>query len=181
MPNFDEHDLEWSERLQDWLDGELAPSEQAAFDAHLATCERCQTQLRKLESLDAALRTAAPPVSLDSSFDARLFAQIDEIDEARRAAARQRVQAEIQAELQVLARNWRRTLATIIPGIIAGIALAFAFASYFETADWVRALAERGAGEIGRANAMFIHALLTSAVGGAIGYAVARWMAPNRL
>lgn len=181
MPEFDQHDLEWTERLQDWLDGELAPSESAELDAHLASCERCQTQLRELESLDAALRSAAPPVALDSSFDARLLAQIDEIDEARRAAARQRIQTEVQAELQLLARNWRRTLATIIPGIIAGIALAFALASYFETADWVRALAERSAGEIGRTNALFLHALLTSAIGGAIGYVVARWMTPNRL
>lgn len=181
MNKLDEHDLEWSERLQDWLDGELAPSEQAEFDAHLASCEHCRAQLEALQSLDAALRTAAPPVALDSSFDANLFSQIDAIDEAQRAAARQRLQAELQSELQTLASNWRRTLATIIPGVIAGIALAFGLASYFETADWVRALADQSAGEIGRSNALFVHALLTSGIGGAIGYTVARWMTPSRL
>jgi anti-sigma factor RsiW len=177
----DEHDLDWNERLQDWLDGELDSSEQAEFDTHVASCTRCREKLRQFERMDEALRAATPPISLDNSFDARLFAQIDEADGARRAAARERVQAEIQTELQLLTRNWRQTLGTIIPGIIAGIALAFAFTVYFDTADWVRALADESAGEIGRTNAMFVHALLTSGVGAAIGYVVARWLTPSRL
>lgn len=174
----DEHDLDWNDRLQDWLDGELDASEQAVLDTHVASCTRCQEKLRRFERLDEALRAATPPISLDNSFDARLFAQIDEADEARRAAARERVQAEIQTELQLLTRNWRQTLGTIIPGIIAGIALAFALAVYFDTAEWVRALADQSAGEIGRTNALFVHALLTSGVGAAIGYVVARWLTP---
>jgi anti-sigma factor RsiW len=174
----DEHDLDWNDQLQDWLDGELDSSARAQLDTHVASCASCQAKLRQFERLDDALQAATPPIALDSSFDARLFAQIDEADEARRAAAREQVQAEIQTELQLLARNWRRTLGAIIPGVIAGIALAFALAIYFDTADWARALADQSAGEIGRTNALFIHALLTSGIGAAIGYVVARWLTP---
>ena len=74
----DEHDNDWNERLQDMLDGELESSAQAEFDTHVASCTRCREKLRQFERMDEALQAAAPPISLDSSFDARLFAQIDE-------------------------------------------------------------------------------------------------------
>lgn len=173
-----DHDLDWNDRLQDWLDGELDSADQAAFDTHLASCVRCQTRLGRLKSLDQALQRAAPPVSLDASFDKRLFAAIDDIDEARRAAARERVQAEIQSELQLLARNWRQTLGAIVPGIVAGIALAFSLAAYFGTSELMQTLVAESAGEVGRSSAGFIHLLLTSTIGAAIGYTVARWLAP---
>jgi anti-sigma factor RsiW len=173
-----EHDFDWNDRLQDWLDGELDPGEQARFDAHLAGCARCTGGLARLQALDLSLRSAAPPPTLDSAFDAKLFAEIDKIDEARRAAARERVQAEIQTELKLLTQNWRRTLGLIVPGVIAGIALAFALAGYFDTAEWTRELATKTAGEIGPSTASFIHMLMTSVVGAAIGYVVARWLTP---
>ena len=173
-----DHDLEWNDCLQDGLDGELDPAEQASFDTHVASCPRCQTRLKRLESLDQALQNAAPPVSLDASFDARLFAKIDDVDETRRAAARERVQSEMQLELQLLARNWRRTLGVIVPGIIAGIALAFSLAAYFDTSELMRTLVAESASDVGSAGATFIHMLLTSMVGAAIGYTVARWLTP---
>lgn len=172
-----DHDLEWGERLQDWLDGDLAPEEQAQLEAHLDTCAECQSQLEALKAVDEALVAAAPRLKLDESFDARLFAEISSDDEARRAAARERVQKELEAGLTSLARDWRRTLAIIIPGVLAGIALAFGLAEYFGTADWVQSITARGAGEIGALNASYVHAIATSAIGAATGYLVAKWLA----
>lgn len=171
-----DHDLDWNERLQDWLDGDLAAGEQAQVEAHVDSCNACQEQLAALKAVDEALVAAAPRLTLDEDFDARLFAQISSDDEARRAAARERVQQELEAGLTRLARDWRRTLAIIIPGVLAGIALAFGLAEYFDTAEWVQSMTARSAGEIGMLNAMHLHALLTSAIGAATGYLVARWL-----
>lgn len=173
----DAHDLEWNDRLQDWLDGDLAPDEATQVEAHVDTCDACQAQLAALKEMDQALIAAAPRLKLDESFDARLFAQISSEDEARRAAARERVQQELEAGLASLARDWRRTLAIVIPGVLAGIALAFGLAEYFGTAEWVQSLTARGAGEIGTLNASHLHAIATSAIGAATGYLVARWLA----
>lgn len=176
MTTHNEHEFQWHSRLQDWLDGALAADEQVAVDAHLETCHACREQLRTLRTLDTALQEAAPQLSLGAGFDARVFAQIDAENHAQRAFERARVQAEIEAQLAQLARDWRRTLGVLIPGVLAGIALAFGFAAYFETADWVRELTAHSTGEIGVANATFLHALLTSGVGAGIGYAVANWL-----
>lgn len=172
-----DHDLEWSERLQDWLDGELAPDERAFVEAHTESCDACRKHLAALSALDGALAAAAPRMSLDESFDARLFAHIASDDEARRAAAREQLQQEIEAGFAKLARDWRRTLGLIIPSVLAGIALAFGLAAYFGTAEWVQSMTAQSAGEIGVLNAMHLHVLLTSAIGAATGYVVARWLA----
>lgn len=171
------HELEWSDRLQDWLDGALAPDEQGSVESHLATCASCREHLDALRALDTELSEATPRLSLDASFDARVFAQIASADEARLAADRRRLQAELESDLARLAKQWRRTLAIIAPGVLAGIALAFGLAEYFDTAEWMRSLTAQSAGEIGIVNATHLHMLLTSAVGAAIGYLVARWLA----
>jgi anti-sigma factor RsiW len=171
-----EHDLEWNDRLQDWLDGESDERERALAESHVASCESCQQRLRELEGLDAALDDLAPRLTLDETFDARLFAKIDEASEAQRSQARTRAQAEFQAELYALSRNWRRTLTTILPSVLAGIAIALALAMYFDTAEWTQQFATESAGEIKGVDASFVHLLLTSMIGAAIGYVVARWM-----
>jgi anti-sigma factor RsiW len=172
------HDLDWNEQLQDWLDGELTHEERARVEAHIESCPSCQQQLAVLKSLDDALVHAAPRLSLDQDFDARLFAQIESDDEARRAAARERVRQELEQGLTKLTRDWRRTLATIIPSVLAGVAIAFGLAEYFDTAAWARSMMAESAGEIGAINAMHLHTILTSAIGAATGYVIARWLTP---
>ena len=45
----------WTERLSDYLDGELSPADRAACDAHLAQCAECRTVL---DELRLVIRTA---------------------------------------------------------------------------------------------------------------------------
>ncbi|NLG77159.1 MAG: hypothetical protein GX535_13065 [Xanthomonadaceae bacterium] len=174
-----DHDLEWNDRLQDWLDGDLAADERTAVEAHVGACDACKEQLALLRTLDASLVAALPRLALDESFDARLFERISSVDEARRAADRARVRQELEADLTKLARDWRHTLAIVIPSVLAGIALAFGLAAYFDTAEWAQTLTARGAGEIGAINATHLHLLLTSAIGAATGYVIARWLTPS--
>lgn len=53
----------FTERLSDYLDGELAPEERVAIDAHLARCTDCQTTLAELREVVATARRLqdAPP------------------------------------------------------------------------------------------------------------------------
>ncbi|PYO97928.1 MAG: hypothetical protein DMD60_05580 [Gemmatimonadetes bacterium] len=39
---------QWTDRLSEYLDGELAPAEQTALEAHLASCDACRTTLEEL-------------------------------------------------------------------------------------------------------------------------------------
>ena len=51
--------IHWTERLSDYLDGELAPAERAACDAHLASCQECRTALEELQLVASLARTDA--------------------------------------------------------------------------------------------------------------------------
>jgi anti-sigma factor RsiW len=44
--------------LSAWVDGELGQSEKLQVDAHLATCERCRTEVARFERLSAMVREA---------------------------------------------------------------------------------------------------------------------------
>ena len=48
------------ERLDAFVDGELAPEEREAFAAHLATCAECQREMHDLMMLQALAETHAP-------------------------------------------------------------------------------------------------------------------------
>src|SRR4051812_20888235 len=169
-----DHQLDWNDRLQDWLDGDSLESG-AEVEQHLGTCEICQQELERLQTLESSLMSELPRPHLDASFDARLFEKIEGMDEARRAAARERVEAERQQSLEALARSWRRTLAFVLPGILGGIALAFALAGYLDASGITSRLAEQGASELG-GNASMIQTLLTGLLGAAFGGLMARWV-----
>jgi hypothetical protein len=58
------HD-EWNDRLSEYIDGELEPSERRALEAHLAGCAECRTDLATLRAVvtRAGSLTDAPPAS----------------------------------------------------------------------------------------------------------------------
>jgi anti-sigma factor RsiW len=78
-----------TDALQDALDGRLAPEARAAFDAHVASCERCRRELEALRWTKAHVAAAADrmldmPVDLDS----RLREALDAEDRGSAVAVR---------------------------------------------------------------------------------------------
>ena len=175
--NDPEHHQDWNDRLQDWLDGDLAGVDAPVFEAHLASCELCQQQLAGFQELEDTLQAGLPRLSLDEAFDARLFAQIDAVDESQRAAARQKIEQELQNNLRALSRSWRRTLAFVVPGIVGGIALAFVLMGYLDASGLTGKLVAEGASELGSNSANLIHALFIAVMGASVGGVMAGWLA----
>ena len=58
------HD-EWNDRLSEYIDGELEPSERQSLEAHLAGCAECRTDLASLRAVvtRAEALTDTPPAS----------------------------------------------------------------------------------------------------------------------
>jgi hypothetical protein len=56
---------EWNDRLSEYIDGELAPSERRALEAHLPDCAECRADVDALRAVIARARslTDAPPTS----------------------------------------------------------------------------------------------------------------------
>jgi len=171
-----EHHLEWNDRLQDWLDGDLSDADAAALQAHMTDCALCNARAEELQELDRSLAGTAPHLTLDAAFDAKLFAQIDAIDDSKRAEARRRVEQELQQNLQTLARGWRRALLFIVPGVVAGIALAFGLTSWLSDASVMQALVTQSA-KLGEGNSGLVHLAVTTLVGAGLGGMIARWLA----
>jgi anti-sigma factor RsiW len=171
------HDIQWNDRLQDWLDGELNAADTAALRAHMANCAECRQRADELQALDRSLSSAAPRVALNDSFDAKIFAQLDAIDETQRAEARRRLEQELQQNLHALARGWRRALLFVVPGVIAGVALAFALAGWLDTGGVMRALIVESAAEFGTDNSGQVRLIVMTVLGAGLGGLIARWLA----
>jgi hypothetical protein len=56
---------EWNDRLSEYIDGELAPSERRALEAHLPDCAECRADVDALRAVIARARslTDTPPTS----------------------------------------------------------------------------------------------------------------------
>jgi anti-sigma factor RsiW len=171
-----EHLLEWNDRLQDWLDGDLDERDAAALQTHLAECRRCQSFAEELRGLDRELHEASAPLALDTAFDARIFSQIETFDESKRAAARKHIEHELQQNLQALSRRWRRTLAMLIPGVVAGIAIAFALTAWLGQSDLTRHLVMESATGLGWDTSSLIQVGTTMLFGTGLGVILARWL-----
>jgi anti-sigma factor RsiW len=172
-----EHQLAWNDRLQDWLDGDLSAADTAKLQAHMADCAMCRERAAELQELDRELSSAAPRLALDDSFDAKLFAQIDAIDDSQRAEARSRIEQELQQNLQALARGWRRALLFVIPGVIAGVALALGLAWWLADADLMHTLIVQSAAEFGSNNSGQVRLITMTLLGAGVGGVIARWLA----
>lgn len=170
-----EHHLEWNDRLQDWLDGDIEAGDAGVFEAHLGACSICQERVARMQALETALMAATPRPVLDAGFDARLFAMIDAVDESQRAAARQRAERELEQNLKALSRSWRRAVTFMIAGVIGGVAVALALAGYFDASGLTGKLAAEGASGLG-GNTELLHAAITALLGAGIGGLTAGWL-----
>jgi anti-sigma factor RsiW len=172
-----EHDLAWNDRLQDWLDGDLDPTEAATLQAHMSGCASCRARAEELQALDRSLVSALPRLALDDAFDARIFAQLDAIDESKRADTRRRMEQELQQNLRALARGWRRSVLVILSGVVAGVALALGLASWLSDASLMHTLIARSAAEFGPGNSAQVQVIAMTLLGAGVGGVIARWLA----
>ena len=66
---------QWTDRLSEYVDGELANGERTALEAHLTTCAACRgaaQELRQVVARAKALKDRAPQADLWSGIHARL-------------------------------------------------------------------------------------------------------------
>jgi anti-sigma factor RsiW len=180
MTDPSEHRLEWNDRLLDWLDGDVEAGEWTLIEAHLRECRICQAQLAEFRQLDGALRTAAPPMSLDATFDQRLYERIGAIDaaaeEKRRAQARERIEQELQQNLHALSRGWRQALGIVIPAVIASVAIAFMLSVWLDHSGLTQQLVANAPKGLAQ-NSGLIHWVVIALLGTGIGLIVSRWLA----
>ncbi len=66
---------QWTDRLSEYVDGELAAGERSALEAHLATCADCRAtleELRRVVTRAKSLESRGPKTDLWSGIHARL-------------------------------------------------------------------------------------------------------------
>ena len=71
------------EMLTARLDGRLSDDEEAALSAHLAECDRCRAEWRRLEALNALL-AAAPTLPAPAALSTRVLARLERREQVRR-------------------------------------------------------------------------------------------------
>jgi hypothetical protein len=118
----------WTDRLSEYLDGELGPEARAAAERHLAGCPDCAGVLEELRAVVAEARTlpdAAPARDLWPGIQARLAPRAEAgADVAAGAGARAGERGEA-GRGRVIPLAWRRRLVVSVPQLLAaGIAVA---------------------------------------------------------
>jgi anti-sigma factor RsiW len=68
------------DRLQEWLDGRLAPGASAEVEAHLSACVSCREERDRLVTVRETLRAALPARDLPRDFEAELERLLDHDD-----------------------------------------------------------------------------------------------------
>lgn len=106
-PN-DPHRAEWTDRLEDLIDGALAGTEREAVEKHVTGCEICSGDIRALHELDAALGAQIIAPRLDTEFDRKVRAQVASYDDEARQRAKQRAEIEFARAESSLANAWRK-------------------------------------------------------------------------
>ena len=81
----------FTERLSEYLDGDLAPADRTALERHLASCELCRTtlvELREVVERAKVLGDTAPPVDLWAGVAHRIGPRRTDVDRSGRPAPR---------------------------------------------------------------------------------------------
>jgi anti-sigma factor RsiW len=81
----------WTDRLSEYLDGELTDAERAALESHLASCRECVTRsprLREVAARAAALMARPPADDLWPGIEPRLQSGANAVFPSARAPSR---------------------------------------------------------------------------------------------
>jgi hypothetical protein len=97
----------------------LEPTEQTAFEEHLAGCHACQAEVAELQGLPALIDRAAPPVQVPPGLQERTFAAVEEAARRTRRGRRRRWLAATAAAAVLL-------VATFVGGVVLSQAGPFA-------------------------------------------------------
>jgi anti-sigma factor RsiW len=164
---------QWTDRLSEYLDGELAAPERAALETHLATCDPCRTtldELRRVVAKARALDDRAPVADLWPAVATRigLSARVKARPFARRVSFTVPQLAAAAVVLMLLSggaawRIMRRGAVPTEPVQVAGRAPALVSAAMYpgdpryaaQVADLERAV-ERGRGRLDTATVRVI-------------------------
>jgi anti-sigma factor RsiW len=99
---------EYESRFLAGPEDQLPADERAAGEKHLTTCAACQTLVRQLQQLDAALTLKVKAPALSAGFNERLSERIQAepavLPQAQRAERKRQLQAEYEAGLAKLGR-----------------------------------------------------------------------------
>jgi anti-sigma factor RsiW len=175
MSEIEQHDLEWNDRLQDLLDGDVAGPDRAVLETHVAGCARCRAQFAKLKKMDALLHARIDEPVLSPAFDQQVYARINALDTQARDRARRRIDRELQENLELLSQGRRRGLLSMLGGAVAGVALAFALITWADQTGIANAVVG-AASRVGAGQPGVLHTLVTIVIGATIGAAVSRWL-----
>ncbi len=96
-------------RILDYQENQLSPSQRKELETHLSDCAGCRILARRFHQLDAALSASVRIPALSADFDQRLRQRIQAapaaLSEAQRAERKRQLQAEFEAGLGRIGRG----------------------------------------------------------------------------
>jgi anti-sigma factor RsiW len=125
---------EFENRIADYLEEQLPPSERQAVETHLAACAGCRAFCAQLRELDAALARAVKAPALRADFSGRVQRRIEAEPARWSAAERAERLRQAEAEFQARAERLRRRslgLLSLLDGVgyaaLAGLVLCLLY------------------------------------------------------
>ena len=122
-------DHAWLEHAAPYALGALDESERASFEAHLATCDVCTTEVRELRNVAGLLATAAPDVAPPPRLRERILADARAVRPISAAPTHASPATTSPARVQRDGSRSTPNRGALLPWLAA--AAAVAFAAYF--------------------------------------------------
>jgi hypothetical protein len=134
------HLAEWQDRLHDAIDNALDATAQDELRTHVEGCSLCREEQARLAALHSRLKLEfGSTPALRADFAVGVLARIDEQEQARRAAAKQRAEYEFNNRLHAFDLDWRELWQRHFGSIVAAVAaLAAIFAAMGSTWESTR-------------------------------------------
>lgn len=111
------HEHPWADDVAAYALDALDGPERTAFEAHLAACERCRTEMAEMADVAAALATVVPPVAPPPALRERVLADARQVSPIDAARARPRTAAPRRA---FSGAAWLTAAASLALALFAG-------------------------------------------------------------